>query len=110
MKAHKPGEAHRYRIECEVCGQRGQIKISVEPQYPEPRDEQAQLVADIRAQLPILAIGYPDLAVQISHAMDMVEGDDDALVEVGGDVTVTVQTVAPETITTEVGGGDDGPA
>ena len=29
---HAPGESHRYRIECEVCGERGQIVLSVEPQ------------------------------------------------------------------------------
>jgi hypothetical protein len=26
------GEPHRYRIECEVCGQAGTVQLSVEPQ------------------------------------------------------------------------------
>lgn len=29
---HKPGESHAYRIECEVCGQRGTVNLSIEPQ------------------------------------------------------------------------------
>lgn len=29
---HEPGESHRYQIECSVCGQRGQVQLSVEPQ------------------------------------------------------------------------------
>ena len=34
-ESHKPGEAHRYRIECEVCGERGTVRLSVEPQVVE---------------------------------------------------------------------------
>jgi hypothetical protein len=30
--AHGDGEPHRYRIECEVCGQRGTVNLSIEPQ------------------------------------------------------------------------------
>jgi len=30
--AHQPGEHHDYRIECEVCGQRGTFHLSIEPQ------------------------------------------------------------------------------
>jgi hypothetical protein len=30
--AHESGETHRYRIECEVCGQRGTVRLSVEPE------------------------------------------------------------------------------
>jgi hypothetical protein len=30
---HRAGESHRYRIECEVCGQRGMVNLSIEPQY-----------------------------------------------------------------------------
>jgi hypothetical protein len=34
---HQPGEPHRYRIECEVCGQTGVIRLSVDPEsVPEP--------------------------------------------------------------------------
>jgi len=29
---HEPGDSHRYRVVCEVCGQRGQVVVSVEPQ------------------------------------------------------------------------------
>lgn len=29
---HKPGDHHEYRIECSICGQRGQVQLSVEPQ------------------------------------------------------------------------------
>lgn len=29
---HEPGESHRYRVECEVCGQPGTVQLSVEPQ------------------------------------------------------------------------------
>lgn len=31
---HRPGEQHRYRIQCEICGQRGTIQLSIEPQTP----------------------------------------------------------------------------
>ena len=30
--AHKPGDHHDYRIECELCGQRGEVQLSIEPQ------------------------------------------------------------------------------
>jgi hypothetical protein len=29
---HKPGDNHDYRIECVVCGERGVLQLSVEPQ------------------------------------------------------------------------------
>jgi hypothetical protein len=29
---HKPGDAHHYRIACDVCGQPGNLQLSVEPQ------------------------------------------------------------------------------
>lgn len=30
--AHVSGDNHRYRIECSVCGERGMIRISVDPE------------------------------------------------------------------------------
>lgn len=36
-------------------------------------DERSALIADIRARLPIVAVGYPDLAADIGKAMDVVE-------------------------------------
>jgi hypothetical protein len=30
--AHKPGDSHRYRITCEVCGERGTIRLTVDPE------------------------------------------------------------------------------
>jgi hypothetical protein len=36
-REHAPGdEWHRYRAECEICGQPGQVVVSVEPQRVEP--------------------------------------------------------------------------
>lgn len=32
---HKPGDQHRYLIECSVCGERGTIRLSVDPQAAE---------------------------------------------------------------------------
>lgn len=32
LRSHEPGESHRYQIECEVCGQRGVIRLSVDPE------------------------------------------------------------------------------
>lgn len=29
---HKPGDPHRYLLECAVCGQRGTVRLSVEPE------------------------------------------------------------------------------
>lgn len=46
--AHKPGDPHLYRIECEVCGQRGTVRLSVEPQASpeeEPRPSRPSPVA-----------------------------------------------------------------
>lgn len=38
---HEPGDPHRYGpIECQVCGQRGQINISIEPQNVPPTSKQ----------------------------------------------------------------------
>lgn len=33
---HELGQPHRYRIECEVCGHRGHLQLSVEPQSANP--------------------------------------------------------------------------
>lgn len=38
-----------------------------------PADEKAALVKDIRARLPYVAVGHPDLAESIAIAMDAVE-------------------------------------
>lgn len=40
--------------------------------------EKAGLVRDIRARLPFVAVGHPDLAAAIAHAMDVVEETDAA--------------------------------
>lgn len=29
---HQPGDSHRYRVECSICGQRGVVNLSLEPQ------------------------------------------------------------------------------
>jgi hypothetical protein len=34
---HKQGEPHRYRIECEVCGERGTVQLAIEPQVADWR-------------------------------------------------------------------------
>lgn len=41
LDAHEPGANHRYRIECEVCGQRGTVNLSIEPQRAAYADEHA---------------------------------------------------------------------
>jgi hypothetical protein len=33
---HRPGDSHEYHLECAVCGQRGQVNLSIEPQVVEP--------------------------------------------------------------------------
>lgn len=38
-----------------------------------PESEQSRLVRDIRVRLPFVAIGYPDLAAEIGHALDRLE-------------------------------------
>jgi hypothetical protein len=38
-RLHDPDEGHRYRIECDICGQRGTINVSVEPQRAAPAAE-----------------------------------------------------------------------
>jgi hypothetical protein len=35
----EPGTAHRYRIECERCGQLGTLRVSVDPENAERKDE-----------------------------------------------------------------------
>ena len=97
MSEHAPGDPHRYRIECEVCGQRGMVRISIDPQYPPPRNEKAELIADIRRMLPLVAVGHPDLAVQISHAMDLVEANEGPL-----DRVRELSDAIKEAVTTEV--------
>jgi hypothetical protein len=34
--AHKPGDPHQYRITCEVCGERGAIRLTVDPETAPP--------------------------------------------------------------------------
>ncbi len=29
---HEQAEPHRYRLECSVCGQLGQVRVSIDPQ------------------------------------------------------------------------------
>lgn len=48
-------------------------RAQCESNQPVPMTEKARLIADIRSKLPIVAIGYPDLAVEISQALDLVE-------------------------------------
>jgi hypothetical protein len=33
---HKPGDPHQYRTECHICGQRGYLHVSLEPQFAAP--------------------------------------------------------------------------
>jgi hypothetical protein len=30
--AHKPGDPHQYKLICEVCGEHGTIRVSVDPE------------------------------------------------------------------------------
>lgn len=32
---HAPGDPHQYRITCKVCGERGTIRLSIEPEAPD---------------------------------------------------------------------------
>ncbi len=32
---HKPGESHRYKVRCSICGQPGTVVLSIEPQVAE---------------------------------------------------------------------------
>ena len=33
---HKPGDPHQYRITCSICGERGTIRLTVDPEKSEP--------------------------------------------------------------------------
>jgi len=39
---HEQGEPHRYRIECEVCGERGTVQLTIEPQVADGRFRSAE--------------------------------------------------------------------
>jgi hypothetical protein len=32
-ESHKPGDPHQYRTECHICGERGYLHLSLEPQF-----------------------------------------------------------------------------
>lgn len=32
IEPHKPGENHQYRLKCEICGQPGVIRVTVDPE------------------------------------------------------------------------------
>lgn len=32
VDGHEPGDSHQYRIACEVCGERGTIRLTVDPE------------------------------------------------------------------------------
>ena len=38
-RPHEPGEPHRYRIDCTICGQPGTVRVSVEPQRKAAEEE-----------------------------------------------------------------------
>lgn len=38
MTSEHPGEQHTYRLECEVCGRKGVVRVSIDPAYPEEPD------------------------------------------------------------------------
>lgn len=49
-RQHEPGDLHRYRIECEVCGQQGTIRLSIDPDHVATEAEQMAVFAAVAAE------------------------------------------------------------
>ena len=43
LKKHEPGDPHQYRITCKVCGERGMIRLTIDPETVAPEPERAAL-------------------------------------------------------------------
>ena len=48
---------------------RGDLNVTIEQVRDE--SERDRLIEDIRRRLPVVAIGYPDIAAQVGEAMDL---------------------------------------
>lgn len=49
LARHEPGDFHRYRTECEVCGQPGMLYVEMRPSVYEPRLEPKQFLPAARS-------------------------------------------------------------
>ena len=43
MDPHEPGDSHRYRIICEVCGAQGMMNLSIHPERYDPKTVSCQI-------------------------------------------------------------------